>query len=151
MKQNVRGGCRCSNKFSNFAVLQKGPHSIKVKNRILIIILCCLFCIAAKGQNRDSTFRQHTYLGLKGGYNYGTVSMGHTLQRINTVEGYVPGFHVFQFEYPEMNRAVYGLNQGKLQLKGKSIHLKTGQGIAGFPERRFYTLYRLDQSHGDFG
>ncbi|MFY0651887.1 MAG: PorT family protein [Cyclobacteriaceae bacterium] len=62
-----------------------------MKKSLLTFLVSTLIMMSASAQ--DSTFISHTYLGIKAGYNYGTVTMAHALQRINSVEGYLPGFH----------------------------------------------------------
>jgi len=61
-------------------------------NKKLLIILVAVLCsVGTVAQDRSEN---RTYLGIKAGYNYGTASFGHALQRINIVEGYNPGVHV---------------------------------------------------------
>lgn len=69
----------------------------------LIVIIFCISVLNVSAQ--DSTFQAHTYVGIKGGYNNGTASFSHALQRINTLEGYNTGVHfgLIGINYSEKN------------------------------------------------
>lgn len=74
-----------------------------MKRYFFLIFLGLTIHIQSQAQKAD--FQERTYLGFKAGYNYGTASFGHALQRINIVEGYKPGIHfgLIGINYMEKN------------------------------------------------